>query len=488
MTIRSLIRLIILSSAVSGISVPAYAYQNINEHRPALPDIPDRRMVLTDFGAVGDGTAKNTDAFASAVKALADRGGGHLIVPPGIWYTGPIALESNIDLHLENGALILFSDDLSDYPLVRTSFEGLDMIRCQSPLSATGKENISITGAGTINGSGNAWRPVKQGKVSPSLWTRIITGGVLGSRGDVWYPNDTIRHLNEDGVRDKGWLRTSADWEYAHDFLRPVLLSLVSCRNILLEGVTFENSPSWNIHPLMCEEITVKGITVRNPDYAQNGDGIDAESCRNVLISDCTFDVGDDAICIKSGKDRDGRERGIPCENVLVEGCRVYHGHGGFVIGSEMSGGVRDITVRNCLFVGTDVGLRFKSTRGRGGIVENIRIEGINMANISGDAIIFDLYYGIKGEPKAAPVSEETPVFRNIHISRTSCRGAKRAMFFNGLPEMPLSDISVSNSTFTSDFGANLNEVDGLVFSDVTINHRQGERITSNNVTRFTEK
>ncbi len=455
---------------------------------PKLPQIPDTRVQLTDFGAKGDGTVKNTEAFASAISTLAKSGGGHLIVPAGIWYTGPIVLDDNIDLHLENGALILFSDDLSDYPLVETSFEGLNMIRCQSPLSAVGKKNISITGKGTINGSGNAWRPVKQGKVSPTMWSRLKSKGVVGTKGDVWYPNDTIRQLNEDGTRDKGWLKVRNNWEYAHDFLRPVLLSLISCKNILLEDVTFENSPSWNLHPLMCEEVTVRGICVRNPDYAQNGDGIDAESCRNVLITNCTFDVGDDAICIKSGKDQDGRERGIPCENVHIDGCRVYHGHGGFVIGSEMSGGVRNISVSNCLFVGTDVGLRFKSTRGRGGVVEKVYIEGINMANITGDAIIFDLYYGVKGEPKTAPVSEETPAFRDIHINNTNCKGAGRALFFNGLPEMPLTNITVSNSIFKAEQGATLNEIDGLVFENVTIDHNSGEKIATRNVSHFEMK
>lgn len=450
------------------------------------PVIPDYQVSLTDFGAIGDGSAMNTEAFATAMKTLAAKGGGHLIVPAGIWLTGPICFESNIDLHLENGALILFTDDLAEYPLVETSFEGLNMVRCQSPISAIEKENISITGFGTINGCGNAWRPVKQGKVSPNFWDRLASKGSLGSKGDVWYPNDTIRTLNEDGLKDKGWQRLKDDWSYAHDYLRPVLLSLIKCKNVLLENATFENSPSWNIHPLLCENVIVRRVTVRNPDYAQNGDGIDAESCRNVHITECTFDVGDDAICIKSGKDRDGRERAVACENVLIEGCRVYHGHGGFVIGSEMSGGVRNIAVKNCLFIGTDCGLRFKSTRGRGGVVEKIYIDGVNMANISGDAIIFDLYYGVKGEPKAEPVTEETPSFRDIHISNTVCSGAARAMFFNGLPEMPLSDIYVNNSAFYTDKGAVLNEIAGLDFNNVKIDNSIGEKITTRNVSNFT--
>ena len=207
-----------------------------------------------------------------------------------------------------------------------------------------------------------------------------------------------------------------------------------------------------------------------------------------MLVNRCSFDVGDDAICIKSGKDKEGRDRGIPCENVLITDCTVYHGHGGFVIGSEMSGGARNISIRNSTFIGTDCGLRFKSTRGRGGVVESIWIDGINMVDIAGDALIFDLYYASKAPAQMVPVTEETPAFRDIYISNTVCRGAKRAMFFNGLPEMPVNNISVKNSLFSADTGATVNFVDGLTFDNVTINNATGERITTHDVKNFTEK
>ena len=189
------------------------------------------------------------------------------------------------------------------------------------------------------------------------------------------------------------------------------------------------------------------------------------------------FDVGDDAICIKAGKDNDGRERGIPCSNVVIDGCTVYHGHGGFVIGSEMSGGCKDIVGKNCVFIGTDVGLRFKSTRGRGGVVENIYVDNVKMSDIPGDALIFDLYYGIKPGAHVPPVTEETPSFRNIYINDVTCRNAVRAAFFNGLPEMPMKNVVITDSRFRAASGFTLNHVDGLMLRNVTIDV-PGEQIT----------
>lgn len=484
-------------AAASAATVPAdYEFASMYESVPFemslvhRPVIPAYQVSITDFGAVGDGHAKNTEAFAAAMRHLAEKGGGKIIVPAGIWYTGPIEFESNVELHLADGALILFSSDRSDYPLIDGFFEGNSAKRCKSPLSASGKENIAITGNGTINGNGNHWRPVKKGKMTDSQWKERCKTGAVGAKGDVWYPSERIREVSEDhSFMEKAYNGgTESDWEYVHDYLRPVMLSFSGCRNVLLEDATFENSPAWNLHPIMCENVILNRITVRNPWFAQNGDGLDAESCKNVLVNRCSFDVGDDAICIKSGKDKEGRDRGIPCENVLISDCTVYHGHGGFVIGSEMSGGARNISIRNSTFIGTDCGLRFKSTRGRGGVVESIWIDGINMVDIAGDALIFDLYYATKAPVEMKPVTEETPAFRNIYINNTVCRGAKRAMFFNGLPEMPVNNISVSNSLFSADKGATVNFVDGLIFDNVTINHSEGERITSRDLVNFTEK
>lgn len=422
------------------------------------PKIPNRQVLLSDFKADPTGSSLCTDAFAKAIDALSQQGGGHLIVPRGVWLTGPIVLKSNIDFHLEKGAVVLFAPDENLYPLIKTSFEGLDTRRCQSPLSANGAENISITGEGVIDGNGQYWRPVKRAKVTESHWKRLFTqfGGVEMKK-DYWVPSEGYAKGEQGANLNVPNAQTEEEWLAVKRFLRPVMVSLVNCKNVLLQGVIFQNSPAWNLHPLMCENIIIDQVLVRNPAYAQNGDALDLESCKNALIINSRFDAGDDGICIKSGKDADGRRRARPCENVVVDGCTVFAGHGGFVVGSEMSGGVRNISVKNCQFVGTDVGLRFKSTRGRGGIVENIFIDGISMSGIATYALTFNMYYGGKSvaealadgdnqkEVVAMPVTEETPIFRNIDIRNINCYHAGFAMEFNGLPEMPIDGINLEN-------------------------------------------
>jgi polygalacturonase len=270
-------------------------------------------------------------------------------------------------------------------------------------------------------------------------------------------------------------------WLNIRKFLRPVMISLIGCKNVLLKDVVFQNSPAWNIHPLMCENLIVDNILAKNPSYAQNGDAIDVESCKNVLIVNSKFDAGDDGICVKSGKDADGRRRGRPTENMIVDGCTVFAGHGGFVVGSEMSGGVNNILVQNCQFLGTDVGLRFKSCRGRGGVVKNIYIKNIAMTDIKSDAIIFNLYYGGKsviemnesGEKvnniQPMPVDETTPEFRDIHIKDVVCQGAGRAMLFNGLPEKPIDGIDLKDITIYASQDAEFYNCKGVKKDNVKV-------------------
>ena len=422
------------------------------------PVIPDYSVNVKDFGGKGDGVTLCSDAFAKAIDALSIKGGGHLIVPSGVWFTGPIVLKSNIDLHLEAGAVIQFSGDESLYPVIKTSFEGLDTRRCQSPLSANGAVNISITGKGVIDGNGQFWRPVKRSKVTEGQWKDVLSrpGGVERKKG-YWVPNQAYADAEKNADLNVPKAQTDEEWNAIKRFLRPVMISLVNCKNVLLKDVIFQNSPAWNIHPMLCENIIIDGVLARNPSYAQNGDALDLESCKNALIVDSKFDAGDDGICIKSGKNADGRRRGRPCENVVVDGCTVFAGHGGFVVGSEMSGGVKNILVKHCQFLGTDVGLRFKSTRGRGGIVENIYIDDISMTDIKTDAITFNMYYGNKSVSEVwadgdkpdsiskVPVTEETPIFRKIDIRNIVCNGAGRAMEFKGLPEMPIEDITLKD-------------------------------------------
>lgn len=470
-------------------------YKNLPFDMPQInaPTFPERNVTLTDFGAVGNGTHLCTEAFAKAIDALSAQGGGHLIVPSGIWFTGPIVLKSNIDLHLEKGAVILFSPDVDLYPLVETVFEGLDTRRCQSPISGRNLTNVAITGEGAIDGNGHFWRPLKKGKVTESQWKSALSRGGVFKRADYWFPypetlkGDTISNMN---VPQN--LKSEEEWQSVRHFLRPVMISLISCKNVWLQGVIFQNSPAWNLHPLMCENVLIEEVLVRNPSYAQNGDRLDLESCKNALIVNSTFDVGDDGICLKSGKDEDGRRRARKCENVVVDGCTVFKGHGGFVVGSEMSGGVRNVYVSNCKFLGTDVGLRFKSNRGRGGVVENIWIDHISMMDIPTEPITFNLYYGgksavevlesgekVPAEVEPKPVDETTPCFRNIHISNLTCSNARRAFFFNGIPEMPIKDITLENVYITSQLGGEFVYSEDISLKNIQILPKEGKDITT---------
>lgn len=451
------------------------------------PVFPEYSVNITDFGAVADGKTLNTEAINNAIKDVNSKGGGKVVIPAGLWLTGPIELKSNVNLYTEQNSLILFTDDFNAYPILETSFEGLETRRCQSPISAWNAENIAITGYGVFDGSGDSWRPVKKGKMTASQWKSLLaSGGVV--ENDVWYPTagslkgaKACKEFNNpEGIE------TDEEWNEIRPWLRPVLLNIVKSKKVLLEGVTFKNSPSWCLHPLSCEHITIKNVKVFNPWYSQNGDALDLESCNYALIINNVFDAGDDAICIKSGKDEDGRKRGEPCQNVIVKNNVVLHGHGGFVVGSEMSGGVKNIYVSDCTFLGTDVGLRFKSTRGRGGVVENIHIHNINMIDIPHEALLFDLFYGGKGAGEETeeeliarmktaipPVTEETPAFRDIYISGITANGVGRAMFFNGLPEMPIRNIDIKDVQIT-------NAKAGIVISQV-------ENVTIDNANLETE-
>lgn len=419
------------------------------------------------------------------------------MIPAGVYVTGPIVLKSNVCLYADFGALVTFSDDFNLYPIIDASFEGLDTKRCQSPISAVNAENIAIMGHGVFDGNGYSWRPLKRTKVTISQWKEKCKTGVVDRKKDTWWPDSAALRASylcpDQNVPVLEENATQEEWEAIRSFLRPVMLNFIGCKNVLLEGVCFENSPAWNIHPFMCENVVLSQLEVRNPWYSQNGDGVDVESCKNVIIEGCRFDVGDDAICMKSGKNEDGRRRGIPTENVIVKNCVVYHGHGGFVVGSEMSGGIKNITVEDCTFIGTDVGLRFKSTRGRGGVVENIWIRRINMIDIPNDALIFNLFYGGKGAGEetaeeiaarmnaAIPVADETtPAFKNITIEDIICKGAKRAIYFNGLPEQKIENVTLKNINMTAVEGAIFNQTKGLTINELHIICTKGESLKLN--------
>jgi polygalacturonase len=444
-----------------------------------IPKFKADTLNIVDFGAVANTGKLCTKAINDAIKKCSESGGGVVVIPSGLWTTGPIKMKSNVNLHTKNGAFISFTSDLNQYELIESYFEGNKVIRCESPIMGVDLENIAITGEGIFDGNGSNWRPVKIGKMTAEQWKTLVnSGGVLSKDGKTWYPSEGALMGNE----EKGKLPKTPTVENMKPYkqaLRPVMVSLVNCKKLLLDGVTFQNSPAWNVNPLMCENLTLSNLTIRNPWYSQNGDGLDIESCRIGTVTNCRFDVGDDAICIKSGKDKEGRERAKPTELFVITDCVVYHAHGGFVIGSEMSGGVRNILAKNLTFIGTDCGLRFKSVRGRGGLVENIWMEDIRMHNIPTDAINFNLYYFVKGaveDPVTGEmivvkeaVSEETPAFKNMFFKNIYVDGAKQALKIMGIPEMPVENLQFKNMVIRSDAGIQMNYARKIVFDNVDL-------------------
>ncbi len=481
--------LLSVSQAFSqGNSTTPYSFENL----PVVRETSFKRDTVNvlQFGAKNDGVTLNTKSINEAIVYIHQRGGGVVLIPQGLWISGPIELKSNVNLHLQKNAILQFTRDFSQYPLVEGNWEGLPQMRNQSPIWAKNQENIGITGQGIVDGGGDAWRMVKKSKLTESQWKALVaSGGALTEDKKVWYPSEqSLKASLMKGHPGEIKVGRGKDYyESIKDFLRPNLVVLTSCKRVLLEGVTFQNSAAWNIHPLMSEDIVVKNVYAKNPWYAQNGDGIDIESCKNVLIENSTFDVGDDGICIKSGRDAWGRARAMPTENVIIRNSTVYQAHGGFVIGSEMSGGARNIFVYDCTFIGTDIGLRFKTTRGRGGVVENIFIKNIQMMDIPGEAILFDMYYAaidpvpLTGEKREAPkvellpVTEETPVFKNFSIQHVVCDGAEKAIFIRGLPEMNISDIRLENIYIKAKQGIDIQEAKRISLDNVhlTIHHAQ---------------
>lgn len=475
---RIILFITILTIALNSLAQSEWMLPKVSE-----PVFKTTTYDITKYGAVPDGYWLNTHNIQKAINECSEKGGGIVHVPAGLWLTGPIILKSNVNFHLEAGATVLFTKDKTQYPLVKANWEGFPQMRNQSPISAEGATNIAITGKGIIDGNGDAWRAVKKDKLNESQWEKLInSGGILSEDKKTWMPS--VSFAKGYAIKDAGKLSPERDDVYfasIKDFLRPNLVVFTSCDKVLLEGVTFQNSPAWCLHPLMSTNITVRNVFVKNPWYAQNGDGIDLESCSNTLIENSVFDVGDDALCMKSGRDAAGRQRGMPTKDVIIRNCTVYASHGGFVIGSEMSGGINNIYVSNCTFIGSDIGLRFKTNRGRGGVVENIFIKNIYMKDIPGEAILFDMYYMAKdpiplmGEkrelPKVEmlPVDETTPQFKNFYISNVYCNGAERAVFIRGIPEMHVKNIQISNSLFQSNKGIDIQEASNIQFNNVKV-------------------
>ena len=428
-----------------------------------------RKYNITDFGAKSEIGFDNQMPIQRAIDLCSAEGGGTVVIPEGYFLTSPIVLKSNVNLHAVRGAYVRFTKIKEKYPLHFTEYEGRRAIRTVSPISALNAENIAITGDGIFDGNGNVWRPKKDWKMSSLEWDKKKTSKFIAEVEDglLWFPTETAYLGFVTNVDEKlpDALERASKF---YDWYRPVFVSLISCENVLLQGVTFTNSPNWTLHPLYCKKVTVDGCLVKNPKEAQNSDGIDVESCEDVVIKNCTFDVGDDAICMKAGKGREARKKKAPTKNVEVYNCTVYHGHGGFVIGSEMSRGVENVYVHDCRFIGTDTGIKVKSALGRGGYVKDIKVKNIVMSQIVGECITVSLKYAIMSLLDVADnirqyEKDDIPEIGRIEISEIYCDSCSRFVHIDGLQIAPVKDIVISNCNVVANEKNEINNAENVI-------------------------
>jgi polygalacturonase len=419
---------------------------------------------VANHGADPKGKIKCTSIINHLIDSLSTGGGGTLFFPAGTFLTGPIIMKSNITLYVDAGSVIKFSDDFDDYlPMVQSRWEDVRVKNFKSQIYAFRCENIAIRGDGHFEGQGQKWwdfvRRVNSGKPVENKWQEIFKK----ENAELLAKDTYIRSRN--------------------NFLRPPMFTAYECKGVLIEGVSFSNPPFWTIMPAFTDNITITGITIENPGDSPNTDGIDPSSCKNVHISNCHISVGDDCIVIKSGRDEDGRQANSPTENITITNCTMLKGHGGVVIGSEMSGGVKRVTISNCVFEGTDRGIRIKTMRGRGGVVEDILVSNVAMYNMVNEGILITLrYQAINPEP----LSERTPAVNNVRLSGINIRGAKRPVAIFGLEERDVSEISFSDINILSDRGIIIENSSGISFHDLRMNIRQGspfEAKDSKNIT-----
>lgn len=421
-------------------------YQNlpVKMAQVSRPQIPANELNIKEVGGVGDGVTLNTEAFSKGISKLNKMGGGRLVVPQGVWLTGPIVFKDNIELYLDKNAIIYFSPDKRLYVV-----ESSKSSRVEPCIKASKRKNIAITGSGIIDGNGAQWRPVKRNKVSDAEWSAFKQmGGVERQNGTLWYPWEL-----KSGYPD---IKDSPEEQ---EKMRNDLVRFTDCENVLFEGVTFQNAPKFHVHPCYCKNVIVDGITVRCPWNAQNGDAIDFSDVNVGLIVNSTVDAGDDGLCMKSGTYKENAKAN-GCEDILIQDNTVYHAHGGFVLGSETISGMRRIVVRNCRFSGTDTGLRFKSGLSRGGKTEQLFVSDIVMADIKDEAIAFQCDYVDRpagSDPNKVPVFTEeqkkkAPEFQDIHISNVVCRGTKTGILAAGILGLDcVHDIDISNCTIVYD-------------------------------------
>ncbi|MBL9189382.1 MAG: glycoside hydrolase family 28 protein [Opitutaceae bacterium] len=375
--------------------------------RIQAPQFPARDFSIIDHGAVAGG-ADCTAAIAQAIAAAHAAGGGRVVVPAGVFHTGAVHLKSNVNLHVAAGATLKFIPDPAKYPLVLTRWEGVECMNYSPLIYAFGQENIAITGQGTLDGSASydnwwAWN-----RKQPGQPTKQVPGrNKLFAQGEEGVPV-------EQRVHGEG------------SFLRPNFVQPYRCKNVLIEGLTLINSPMWKLNPVLCTNVTIRGLNINS--HGPNNDGCDPESCRDVLIENCIFDTGDDCIAIKSGRNNDGRRVAVPSENIIIRGCTMKDGHGGVVLGSEISGGVRNVFIEDCKMdsPNLDRALRFKNNAVRGGVLENVFMRRVEIGRVSEAVLTIDLLYeeGARGTHR--------PVVRNVELAQVTSKSSPRVMFVAG--------------------------------------------------------
>ena len=430
-----------------------------------LPSFPEKEFNINDFGAISDGVFNNSECFSKAINACAKNGGGKVIVPSGKYLTGPIHLDNNVNLHLEEGAEILFSTNHQDYyPLVHTSYEGTELMNYSPLIYAYQKKNIAITGKGTLNGQANNdnWWP----------WCgKEEYGWVEGT------PNQKDS-LNIPRLMDMGENNTPiSERVFGNDhFLRPTFIEPFECEKVLIQGVKIINAPFWVVHPIKCNNVTVDGVNVKS--HGPNNDGCDPEYSKNVIIKNCTFNTGDDCIAIKSGRNGDGRRVAIKSENIVVQNCKMIDGHGGVVMGSEISAGVKNIFVENCTMdsPNLDRAIRIKTNSKRGGVVEDIYVRNVEIGQVKEAVLKVNMFYGIYGVQEGNYI----PTIRNITLENIKVKhGGKYGILAKGYQESPISNITFKDVTIEKVKKPYLLEnVKNLKFINTYIN---GELIKSNN-------
>ena len=448
----ALLRLVSTPSSVSAATADAWAQVPAILRRIKAPQFPKRDFDVTRYGAQGDGRLDSTQAFRQAIQACHAAGGGRVIVPRGVFLTGAIHLLSNVNLHVSEGATIRFSQDPKQYlPLVFSRWEGMELMNYSPFIYAFEQKNIAITGRGTLDGQGDRehWWP----------WKGQTQHGWKKGDPDQKKARRALEEMTEKGVPVRE--RVFGEGHY----LRPQFIQPYRCQNVLIEGVTITNSPMWEINPVLCRNVTVRAIRIVS--HGPNNDGCDPESCTDVLIKDCYFDTGDDCIAIKSGRNADGRRLAAPSQNIIIQDCRMKDGHGGITIGSEISGGVRNVFAERCRLdsPNLDHALRVKNNRMRGGLLENLYFRNIEVGQVKHAVITIDFNYeeGEKGK--------YTPVVRNFVVSDLRSGRSRHAMDVQGFAQSPIYDLRLEDCAFEQVAQSNIvTHVNGLSMRNVRIN------------------